>query len=194
MKIPKCLRTDRLLLRPYIEEDFNAFFEFISDTEAIRYLRFTPEQKTREDAEAFFKEVIDSYGGPTPLFVLAITCQETGQYMGSCGLMPLADGTGVECYYVLLRGYWGRGFASEATNALIDYAFKELRIDRIVALVRPENHHSQRVAERLGMSSKGMVYDRTVAENVTLFSIERKEHQEQRRRAGAARSRSEKRS
>jgi ribosomal-protein-alanine N-acetyltransferase len=173
MKIPKIIRTERLVLRPYAEDDFEAFFEFMCDTEATRYLRFTPEQKTHEGAKTFFKDVIDSYAGSKPLFVLAITCARAGQYMGSCGLVPLEDGTGVECYYVLLSQFWGRGFASEAAKALFDHAFKELRINRIVALIRQENHNSQRVVERLGMRHNGMVFDRTISENVMLFSIDK---------------------
>jgi RimJ/RimL family protein N-acetyltransferase len=173
MKIPKRLQTERLVLRPYIEDDFEAFFEFMCDTEATRYLRFTPEQKTYAGAKAFFKDVIDSYTGSKPSFVLAIACGKTGQYMGSCGLIPLEDGTGVECYYVLLQRFWGRGFASEAAKALFDHAFKKLRIDRLIALVRQENHHSQRVAERLGMRNNGILYDHIISENVTLFSIDK---------------------
>jgi len=147
MKIPKIIRTERLVLRPYAEDDFEAFFEFVCDAEATRYLRFTPEQKTHEGAKAFFNDVIDSYAGSKPLFVLAITCARAGQYMGSCGLVPLKDGTGVECYYVLLQQFWGRGFASEAVRALFGHAFTELRINRIVALIRKEYHHSQGVGE-----------------------------------------------
>jgi len=171
MKIPDPLTTDRLIVRPYEEDDFAAFYDFLSDPEATRFLRFTPEQKTPEGARAFFDLVLESYTSIKPIVALAIVHRATTTYIGSCGLTALADGTGVECYYVLLPRYWGSGYAVEAASALFDFAFSELRIDRILAVISPENQSSLRVAERLGMEDQGLVFDREVSEYVYQFVL-----------------------
>lgn len=171
MKIPDPFITDRLIIRPYEEEDFSAFYAFLQDPEATRYLRFTAEQKTAEGARAFFDLVIESYASTKPIVSLAIIHRESAAYIGSCGFSPLKDGTGVECYYVLLPKYWGRGFSVEAATGLFQYAFSELRIDKILAVISPENHSSRKVAERLGMENQGLVYDRAVSAYVNHFVL-----------------------
>ena len=144
---------------------------FLRDPEATRFLRFTPEQKTPEGARAFFDLVIESYTSIKPIVALAIIDRAAATYIGSCGLSPLKDGTGVECYYVLLPKYWGRGFATEAAAALFDYAFSELRIDKILAVIDQENHSSRRIAEGLGMENQGLVYDTKVSDYVNHFVL-----------------------
>jgi len=176
MKIPHELITERLLLRPYVEDDFDAFFDFLRDPDATRFLRFTEEQKTQHGARAFFMKVIQSYASYHPIFSLAIIHKEKGTYIGSCGLSPLSDGSTVECFYVLLPSYWGSGFAVEAVSAVFHYAFSELRVNKIVALVHPENHPSRHVAEQLGMTYQGIVFDNETGQNVNCFSLLKKDY------------------
>ena len=59
--------------------------------------------------------------------------------------------------WLLARPRWGQGFATEAGRAAIDYAFGVLGAEKVISLIRPENHLSVRVAERLGES-----YERTI--------------------------------
>jgi len=173
MKTPKALVTERLIIRRFVVDDFDAFFDFLGDSEATRFLGFPPEQKTPDGARAFFDSVIESYRSHRPIFSLAIVRREDDTYLGSCGLSPLEDGAGVECYYVLLQEYWGRGYALEALVRLFDYAFTELRIDRITARIHPGNRSSRKVAESLGMEPQGTVYDPHLHTDMVLFSYER---------------------
>lgn len=176
MKIPGRLNTERLILRPYEEDDFAAFYDFLCDPAATRFLRFTDEQKSRHGASAFFDEVLASYAGHQPIFALAIIHKEKKDYIGSCGFSPLSDGTGLECYYAISPDHWGQGFAVEAVTAIFNYAFSELRIDRIVALVHPENHSSRKVAEELGMTYQDMIFDKEAGMNVDYFLLRRQDH------------------
>jgi len=171
MKIPDQIKTKRLMLRPYIEDDFHFFFKFLEDPRVTRFLRFTEKQKTRQGARNFFDGVLLSYAGSQPIFALSIVHRKENIYIGTCGLTPLSDGTGFECYYVLIPDYWGRGFAVEAMSGLCQYAFSEFRIDRIVALVHPENHASKRVAEQMGMSDDSQVFDRETGIFVNQYII-----------------------
>ena len=177
MKIPSELTSDRLIIRPFRADDFKDFYRFLSCSEATRFLGFTCHQKTRDGAKAFFDSVIESYGSYRPIFSLAIIQKEDGGYTGSCGLSPLEDGTGVECYYVLMPGYWGRGLAAEALEALFGYAFSQLRIDRIVARIHPENGLSVEVAESLGMTHEGSEYDRRMAAEMRIYVLRKNTRQ-----------------
>jgi RimJ/RimL family protein N-acetyltransferase len=82
-----------------------------------------------------------------------LVLKENGKLVGDCGLtLQDVDGeTFVEVGYHLNRSYWHRGLATEAATACRDHAFKIAGVDRLIALIRPENEPSWRVAERLGM-------------------------------------------
>lgn len=171
MKTPMQLLCKRMIIRRFVDSDFEAFSDFLSNSAATRFLNFSPEQKTPEGARAFFDSVIESYETFHPIFSLAIVKKEHSAYMGSCGLSALEDGTGVECYYVLSPDYWGRGYAVEALTALFEYAFSELRIDKITARIHLENLPSQKVAESMGMTKQGEVYDSFASTEMSLFLI-----------------------
>ncbi|MEC2715406.1 GNAT family N-acetyltransferase [Bacillus cereus] len=71
--------------------------------------------------------------------------------MGYCGLGPLDfEITSTEMYYALSYDKWGKGYATEATYALLQYAFLKIGIERVVAVVFPENKASVRVLKKLG--------------------------------------------
>lgn len=133
MKILEKIETERLLIRPFVLEDFDAFWSFIGDPEATRYMAFTDEQKTYESAKAMLEMVIASYDGDEPVCALAMTDRCSGDYVGSCGLSPLVEPGEVECYYTVLPRHWGKAYATEATQALLKYAFTELGVSRVVA-------------------------------------------------------------
>lgn len=78
----------------------------------------------------------------------------TGQLLGRAGLhLPERDGwPGLEVGWTLHPDHWGHGFATEAGAAAIDYAFHVLGRDEVVSIIHPDNHASQAVARRLGMS------------------------------------------
>jgi ribosomal-protein-alanine N-acetyltransferase len=82
----------------------------------------------------------------------AVEMRDTGAFAGWCGLQFLAETGEIEVAYMLGREFWGRGLATEAALAAIEFGFDELRLDEIVALVHPENTRSRRVIEKLGMA------------------------------------------
>jgi RimJ/RimL family protein N-acetyltransferase len=61
----------------------------------------------------------------------------------------------MEVGWGLARQYWGQGYATEAAKASLDYGFRNYPVDRLISLIRPENHPSQKVAERLGQKKAG---------------------------------------
>lgn len=155
MNLPPVIETARLIIRRHTSDDADAFVEFMTDTEATRFLDFEPEQKTPGGARELLDYIIASYETDDPVFALAIIDKETGAFMGSCGLSRLTDQDGVECFYSLLPRYWGWGFATEAALAMLFYAFEQLNLDKVVAHMSAENTRAWSVARNIGMTDMG---------------------------------------
>ena len=179
MDIPKQLETKRLILRPYVRDDINAFLSLMRNELVTRYLQLSPEQKTYDAINLLFDSVINSYNNPDPIFALAIIHKNTGEYIGSCGLNPQDNNAEVECFYTLLPQFWGNGFAIEAMKKIFEYAFSIKEILKIVAYINPKNSHSWRVAERIGMKYLGHIPNENMTPTPMFFSIEKIEYQNQ---------------
>ena len=85
-------------------------------------------------------------------------------------------GPEVEIAWIFGRQYWGKGYATEAARACLDYGLGELGIERIVAIIFPENAPSIRVAEKLGMTCEGLAryYDHDMLCYVVSRGVERR--------------------
>ena len=84
----------------------------------------------------------------------AVMEQSSRAVIGYCGLFFFADVNGqpeVEVGYRLARAKWGHGYATEAAQAVRDYAFQTLGITRLIAIIAPATHASLRVAHKLGI-------------------------------------------
>ena len=155
MKLPDAIDTDRLIIRPFRQEDIDGYLLFMTDERATRYLMFTDEQKTEEGARQLFSAVVDSYASDKPIFAYAVTLRDN-RFIGSCGISEVSANGVFECYYSLLPNYWGKGYATEAAEALIQYCFDHYPIYEIRAYMSPENPDSSGVAERVGMAYQGI--------------------------------------
>ena len=116
-------------------------------------MRFSDGLKTKEWVHIWLDTCLDQYQkwgfGP-----YAVVEKRNQAVIGYCGLFffPDLDGEAeVEIGYRLIRSTWGKGYATEATRAVRDYAFTTLGIKRLIALVDPANLASIRVAEKIGM-------------------------------------------
>ncbi|MEJ2563588.1 MAG: GNAT family N-acetyltransferase, partial [Anaerolineales bacterium] len=77
----------------------------------------------------------------------------SGQLVGNCGLLEKEVGgeAEIELVYVFAASAWGKGYATEIGMALIRHAFETLGLERLIALIEPENAASERVAQKVGM-------------------------------------------
>jgi len=146
------LETERLLLRRLIMDDLNDLFALYSDPEIRRYF---PEgvlnlEETKEELEWH----MNGHPEHPELGLWATIHKETGKFIGRCGLLPWnIDGKlEVEIAYLLDKTFWGRGLATEAAQAILDYGFEKLNLPRLICLIDPENIASQNVAKRIGMT------------------------------------------
>jgi|HubBroStandDraft_5_1064220.scaffolds.fasta_scaffold340917_1 ribosomal-protein-alanine N-acetyltransferase len=146
------LESERLGFRPHEAADLEAFCAMEADAEVRRYVGGTP--RTREAAEERFwsttmQPVEDR------LAMWATVLKSENRYVGRCGLYPhLSDGVRVAgeaaLAFYLAREFWGRGLASEAGQAFVNFGFGELKLARIVTAVDVRNDASVRVLEKLG--------------------------------------------
>jgi RimJ/RimL family protein N-acetyltransferase len=91
----------------------------------------------------------------------AVELRATHEVIGVTGLTHLADSAEIEVGYRFLRKHWGKGYATEAALASIQFGLGELRLERIVAVTLPTNRASRHVMEKCGMTFVGVmnVYD-----------------------------------
>ena len=149
------LRTERLLLRDYAADDFEAVHAYGADPEVVRFMAWGPndEAATRD---FLTRTIAATREAPRTSWELAVVLAETGELVGGCGLMPRRlPYREWELGYVLRRDLWGRGVVPEAARAVVDFGFRQIGAHRIFALIDPENGGSIRVAERLGLRLEG---------------------------------------
>jgi RimJ/RimL family protein N-acetyltransferase len=163
------LVTERLVLRPLRDEDLEPLAAVLGDPVTMR---FFPRPRTREETRVWIarnqeRYAVDGHG------LWAVERRADGAFLGDCGLvMQRPEGVPeVEVGYHFAREHWGQGYATEAAAACVRLAFEVLRVPRVIALVRPENTPSARVAQRLGMHAARRVEHAGLEHD--LFVVER---------------------
>ncbi|MDF1546995.1 MAG: GNAT family protein [Bacteroidales bacterium] len=142
--------TSRLLLRPLVLTDADAFFGYRSNAEVNKYQGWIP--KTIADAHEFIKHrIAPAIDIKDTWFQFAIINKETGVLIGDVGLHFLAgDDFQAEVGCTINQYYQGKGYATEALKECINYLFNELDKRRVIASIDPRNIQSVKLIERLG--------------------------------------------
>jgi RimJ/RimL family protein N-acetyltransferase len=149
------LRTERLLLRTWRDEDVEPFIEMGEDPQVMEFFPgLMSAQQSRETA-AMFRTQMDQRGWG--LWALeALDGDLAGRFLGFTGLaVPRFEAhftPAVEVGWRLTPAAWGRGYATEAARAAMAYGFDELALDEIVSFTAVVNLRSRAVMERLGMT------------------------------------------
>lgn len=144
------ITTERLLLREFAQDDWRAVLEYQRDP---RYLRYYPwPDRTEADVRDFVLMFLDwQVESPRRRFQLAITRRSDNRVIGNCGIRcHLDDPTEAELGYELNPNHWGQGFATEAAGAMVEFAFRQLGLQRVTSWCIADNTASARVLERLG--------------------------------------------
>ena len=176
MKMP-VLVTERLRIRPFTMQDLTAVHEIYQSIDWVQ-----AEHSAAEQIEALrpwlywntFNHVEQAKLNQPPYGERAIALQSTDQLIGVCGLVPSFDAFsqlpywgGVEngrnhpevgLFWVVGTKHQRQGYAAEAAQGLIDFAFKTLNLARIVATTEHDNIASQSVMRKLGMTVENNPY------------------------------------
>jgi len=143
--------TDRLVLRQWVQEDLEPFAKLNADP-LVR--EFFPNILTREQSDRYVEEIADEieqlgYG------VWAVSAPGVADFIGFIGLSPVDFNAhftpAVEIGWRLAREFWGKGYATEGANAVLQYGFETLGLDEIVSFTAEGNLRSRKVMEKIGM-------------------------------------------
>jgi RimJ/RimL family protein N-acetyltransferase len=148
-------RTERLLLRPGWIEDAPELVAAIAREDVAFTLARLPWPYTIDHARAWLSQ--PRAADDAHLLIYERT-SGTPRLIGGVGLAP--DGGDVELGYWIVPSHWGRGYATEAGEAVIAMARDTLRLDRLVSGHFVENPASGRVLRKLGFAPTGLVEDR----------------------------------
>jgi len=170
------LETERLLLRQVKTDDLEGWAQSVfADPEAMRYMpkrTITPYERAEQAMNNFSR-----YWTEHGLGAWGVTDKKNGQFLESCYLEPPEDsGTGdVELGYDLAKAFWGQGITTEAARAVLRFSFENNNLERIVAIVVPENIGSWRVLEHIGFvyEKNAHIYDF----DVVYYAITREQFQ-----------------
>ena len=147
------IRTARLLLRQWRDEDLEPFARLNADPEVMRHFPATLDRSTSDAVADRIRKHIDEHGWG--LWAVEVLDGARQGFAGFPGLArPRFDAhftPAVEVGWRLRRGVWGNGYATEAAEAALAFGFRELGLEEIVSFTATGNIRSIAVMKRLGM-------------------------------------------
>lgn len=153
-RVDDVLTTERLVLRPVTADDHAAIRAHWAEPDVQRFLFDGSMLSDAEIAEAIEDSLRDFAAAGYGLWI--IHEKDETDLIGTAGLRPL-DHAGIEIFYSLIPGAWGRGYATEAACAVVEHALGPLGLPEVLAEVDRGNAASVAVVERLGMTAFDVV-------------------------------------
>jgi ribosomal-protein-alanine N-acetyltransferase len=150
------IRTPRLVLRDFVAGDWPAVHRYASDPLVTRYMTFPPnatEAVTREVVEGMIAQQAEE---PRSHYELGMMLAATGELVGTAGIRwESPNNREASMGYILRRDCWGKGYTTEAAQALLRLGFELMGAHRVFATCDIENLASARVLEKIGMTLEG---------------------------------------
>ncbi len=144
------LRTERLLLRQWLDADREPWAALNADPEVMEHFPATLDRAASDAFVAKASTTIAARGWG----LWAVEARDDGHFVGMVGICPVTFDVpfvpAVEVGWRLARAEWGHGYATEAATAAVDFAFGELELDEVVSMTTVRNRRSRAVMERLG--------------------------------------------
>ena len=153
---PPLIETARLVLRPLELADARAIAERAGDRRVARYLIAVPSPYPVSLATRWISARIAWWPQARGVTLAIAVRGRPDELLGSVSLRRFVRDRRAELGYWLGVDAWGKGYATEAATALVDFGFRELGLERIYAQVLEGNAASCRVLEKLGMVSEGI--------------------------------------
>jgi len=145
------LRTARLLLRAFREEDRAPFAAINADPDVMAYM---PKRLGADEGDALYARIVSEWS-EHGFGLFAVEVPEVAPFVGFVGLArPAFEASFTPCVEIgwrLARSAWGHGYATEAARAVLAFGFETVGLGEILSWTVPQNERSWRVMERLGM-------------------------------------------
>ena len=147
------IETSRLYIVEF--DNLQDFIQLNTDVKVMKLIK-DGSIKTKHELEEEFENNNKFISQGLGLGTWKVIAKEEGKFVGSASLKPIPENQ-VSLGYRFFPEYWGKGLATEVAKGLIDYAFNQLHLKKIVATARQENIYSIRILEKTGMK-----FERTV--------------------------------
>jgi RimJ/RimL family protein N-acetyltransferase len=174
MIVRPTLTTQRLVLRPYREEDAADVRRVAGERAIADTTMRIPHPYQNSDAVAFIERQQDNFAGGRSV-QFAMTSAADGELLGGVGLEIDPDHASAELGYYVAVPHWGKGYASEAAAAVVAFAFDVKHLNRVHAHHMTRNPASGRILQKLGMRHEGTLREHImkwgVPENVEVYAI-----------------------
>lgn len=164
-KLNLFIETERLIIRPFKMEDIDPSYMMNLDKEVSKYTGDGGVVSKKEIERRITQNVFGDYK-KYGFGRLAVELKDENKFIGFTGLKYLEDMDEVELGYRFMKKYWGQGIATEAGKACLDLAFNTLDLNKVIAMVLPENIASIRVLEKLNFE-----YENDIMEDNLLIEI-----------------------
>lgn len=153
------LETERLILREMKSNDKEDIFQSFSDENVTKYFSMNPFTSVK-DSEKIIKRAQDLFEQGKGI-QWGIVTKEGSNLIGTCGFETWRkESFRGEIGYDLRQSHWGKGFMSEALQAIIQYGFEHMGLNRIEATTRSDNTRSINMLYRLGFKMEGILRER----------------------------------
>jgi [ribosomal protein S5]-alanine N-acetyltransferase len=150
------INTKNLALKQITEEDSKSILKYLSDHEVMKYYGMKPfitEEEALEEI-GWYRSIFESKTGIR--WGISLVGEE--EIIGSCGLHNWDKRHNrAEVGFELSKEYWNKGIMKEALKAVITFAYNNYDLNRIQALVEPENHASLKVLKSTGFNEEGLL-------------------------------------
>lgn len=163
------LKTDRLLLNEITIDDAPSILALMNDKDWINNIGDRG-MTSIVDAEEYIKTKFITTYKESNLGFYGMILKDSNEFIGIAGLIDREGIDHVDIGYGLLPDFRGKGFAFEATKAVYDYGYSELKLGKIVAIVNPDNSLSIRLLNKLGLEFEKMVRLPDEEKDIMLFS------------------------
>jgi len=157
MDFHSVIKTERLLLRPIVENDIHHVFKGLSDPDVIKYygVSYKTLEDTNEQMRFFAALEIEGTGS-----WWAICSLENNEFYGAGGLNSIrSEHKKAEIGFWLLKEYWRKGIMTEALPVICKYGFEQLGLHRIEGFVESENISCKMAMKKLGFIHEGTMKD-----------------------------------
>ncbi len=152
------LFTERLYIRDHILDDLHEYHSLVSNCISMRYLEFLKTSDLEGSKKSLQKAIDEAKSNDRKYYFFWIENKITKEYIGEVGYNVILDtpyGKIATLGYYIKEKHWNKGYATEATQKVLEYAFTENNLYRFIGECIKENTGSERVMEKLGMTKEG---------------------------------------
>ena len=169
------LETERLILRHFNPNDAPFILVLLNEPSFLHYIG-DKKVRTMEDASQYI------VNGPVATYerhgfgLYQVELKDTHTPIGMCGLLKREELPHPDIGFAFLPDFWNRGFAFEAANAVLTDARERLKLNRILAIVNPDNNASIKLLEKLGLKFEQNLKLAADRDEVKLFATDSLPH------------------